>query len=84
MIVHVHVDRLVVEGPGLRPADGRRVADALTRELTRLLAAGDLGPGLRTARAEPRVDAPPVAAAAWSSPAGLGRDAARSIHRGLS
>lgn len=84
MIVHVHVDRLVVEGQGLRPADGRMVADALTRELTRLLSAGDVGPGLRTERAEPRVDVPPVAASAWSSPASLGRQAAGSIHRGLS
>lgn len=84
MIVHVHVDRLVVEGPSLRPDDGRRVADALSRELTRLLSGGDLGPGLRTARAEPRIDAPPVVASAWSSPAALGRQAAGSIHRGLS
>lgn len=84
MIVNVHVDRLVVEGPDLRPADGRRLAEALTRELTRLLSSGEPGAGLRTGRSERRLDAPPLASSAWSSPSALGRDAARSIHRGLS
>ncbi|MGI8686231.1 MAG: hypothetical protein ACR2MO_14285 [Acidimicrobiales bacterium] len=89
VIVRVHVERLVVDGPTYGPADGRAVADALTTELTRLLSTGEPGEpgepgGIAAGRSAPRLPAPPVPASAWSSPAALGRDAARSIHGGLS
>jgi len=83
VIVRIHIDRLVVDGPALRPRERRALAEALGRELTLLAAADGAGTGLATAASVPSLAAPPVAEAVWAAPAALGVAAARSIHGAL-
>jgi hypothetical protein len=81
----VRIGDLAIEG--FSPADGRRVAEALGRELALALARGggppfvDAPPG-RSITHE-RLDAGPVVAPPGGSPQAVGRAAARAVARGL-
>ena len=46
MNIHVHIERLVLDGLPVAPGRGDLVREAVEAELTRLLAEGGLVPGL--------------------------------------
>lgn len=75
--VHVHVERLVLEGLDLPAGGGRAVADAVREEIARLLRRDGLGP-------EAAGGAVPSAAAravrVTSDPFDLGTAVGRSVH----
>jgi hypothetical protein len=83
MRIVVHVERLVLEGLPLERRDGEVVRAAVTRELTRLLGTGVPPQALATGGSLPSVSAPPIQLGAAAAPARVGREIARSVHRGL-
>jgi hypothetical protein len=85
MTIHVHIDRLVLEGVPVSTAQGPVVQAAVEAELARLLTLAD-GGGPRvawTSSTVPRVQAPGVELAARERPDSIGRRVARSVHAGL-
>ena len=83
MNVHVHIERLILDGLPLEWSQGPLVRAAIEQELTRLLAAHGLSDELRLGGAVPRVRAGALPLARESHPAGLGRQIARSVYRGI-
>jgi len=75
--VSLHIDRLVLEGLALTPAQGVHVQRALERELLRLWAARAAG-GCESSGASPLLRAPAIVLDDIT-PARLGRDVARSL-----
>lgn len=82
MIVQFHVERLVLEGLVSSPAEASRVADAITRELRRLLETGRLGE-LRSDGAWVGRTAPDVSVGARDPSLDVGRRIAQSVHASL-
>ena len=76
----LHINRLVLDGLALTPAQGMRMQRAMEHELTRLWHARELREGT-TAYASAVLRAPAISlgGAAPPSPAQLGRDVARSV-----
>ncbi|MGN6813309.1 MAG: hypothetical protein ACTHMP_20775 [Thermomicrobiales bacterium] len=83
MNVRIHIERLVLEGVPVTHAQGSALRAAVEAELTRLLAAGDLAPGLQAGGALRRVVAPAIALPGDPAPEYLGRQIARAVHTGL-
>jgi hypothetical protein len=79
--IHLHIDRLVLEGVTLPPGGGAAVGAALEAELGRLLAAGGLAEGWQAGAAVPRLAAGPVSLT--SNPENLGAGIARAVYGGL-
>ncbi len=73
-IVEVHIDELALDG--VLPADRERVAEAASRELTRLLAASNAWEG---GPASVDVEAAELAAGG-ATPEALGAGVARAVH----
>lgn len=78
MRIQVHIERVVLDGVPRRHTAA--VREALTAELSRLLASTPAGSWQRS-RALRRVDAPPVAPA--TDPIRLGRGIAASVYGGI-
>ena len=83
MSVHVHIERLIVEGLPVDSGDGTRIGAAVERELARLLKAGGLGCELRVGGSQARVRGGTVTLAARTPPTSLGVGIARAIHEGI-
>ncbi len=83
MSVHLHIERLVLDGLTLGPRERRELEAALGAELGRLLGQGELHPELAAGGAVPSLRAPDLALVAGQGPTGLGEGLARSIHGGL-
>jgi hypothetical protein len=81
MSVHLHIDRLVVEGLDLVAADGPRLAAALEAQLGARLAAG--GSAGWTGLAVPALGPLAVAAAPGTAAETLGRQVATALHGAL-
>jgi hypothetical protein len=78
--IQLHIERLVLDGLRLYPAERTTFQEALERELTRLLAENNAH---FSAGTTPRVVSPPVSFSQSVDPHGLARDVARSIHAGI-
>lgn len=76
--VDLRIDELVLDGVAAR--DRHRVADAIERELARLIADRGLPPALRSAD-EPR--APAIVVTAGARPDDLGKSVAAAIYGAL-
>jgi hypothetical protein len=82
--LHLHIERVVLDGIDLDPADRPALQAALAAELGRCLAqAGGLGPALAAGGAQPALRAPGFQLAPATGPARLGRQIARAVHGGL-
>ena len=79
--VSVHIERLVLDGFSLSPAQGAQMQRALKRELARLAAGAPAGAW--ASGAVPVALAPPVRTAGTLRPAQLGREVARSLFAAL-
>jgi len=84
MKMHVHIERLVLEGLPVSSHDGPRVQAAVTAELERLIGAHGFSHELRAAGAVPAVGAGALKIAERTSPRRLGTQIARAVYGGLS
>jgi hypothetical protein len=82
MTIHLHIERLVLDGLPLSPADSTQVRGALHAELLRLIVSQGLDPGL-AAGAVPSIAAPPIHPAEGQDARALGRQIAQSLYRGV-
>jgi hypothetical protein len=88
MKIHVHIERLILDGLPLGPGGGGRVQAAVEAELTRLLAAGSAAEaGIAQAwpagGALPDVPAAPIQLSPGTRPAEIGGQIAASVYGGI-
>jgi hypothetical protein len=81
MKIHVHIERLILDGLPLGPGGGGRVQAAVEAELA-LLLDGGLAGEFRGGVALPHVQADPIQAAS-TNPNHLGQQIARSVYGGI-
>ena len=82
MTIHVHIERLVIDGEA-GPADAARIRRGLQRELTRLLRAGGLSHEVRNGAALPSVRGGSIEHGTDRSRASLGSRLARPVYEGI-
>ena len=80
MKIHLHIERMVVDGLPLTARDGALLRAALEAELTRLLAQPQPDGARPTSLAVPRVRADGIRIAQAAKPAEVGQQIARSVH----
>jgi hypothetical protein len=78
--IEIHIEELVLHG--VAPADRRAVGDALQRELETLVARHGVPALLSRPEGVAQQSARPIMLTQGASPAALGADVARTIHRG--
>ncbi len=83
MRMRLQIERLVLDGFSLTPAEGRQVRAAVQRELTRLLVESGLSDELRSGVAVPSVQAGAFHPQRNAPAPELGRRIATSVHGGI-
>jgi hypothetical protein len=83
MNVNLHIERLVLEGIDLDPAERPVLQAALEAELGRLLTEGGVGTGLASGGAVPSVRAGGFEMSGERNASQLGRQIAGSVYGGL-
>jgi hypothetical protein len=83
MKIHLHIDRLILEGLPATSRQGPQIRSAIQEELTRLLEAHGLSEELRGGISVPRIRAGTMQVGAGSQPGKLGTGIARAVHEGL-
>jgi hypothetical protein len=81
MSIHVHIERLVLEGLDARPGQGPVIGAAVERELARLLAARGLDAA--SSRNEPHLPAGRLHLPSQNDPRGLGRQIGGAVYQVL-
>lgn len=79
MSIHLHIDRLVIEGTALTSRDGSRLQAALGAELEDLLRSRGLHPELAKGIALPSLQSPSMTLPTSSDPSNLGRQIAQHL-----
>ena len=79
--IHLHIDRLVLEGVNVRHADRPHLQAAIESELARLIANGGISPELANGIAVPSVRAPQISIA--SDARQLGTSIANAVYGGV-
>jgi hypothetical protein len=84
--VHLHIERLVVDGLPLTVAQAARLQRAVERELARLIVQGGDAHGWASGAAPPSAPARPAPAVPWDAtrPHQLGRAVARDVFASIS
>lgn len=83
MNVHLHIERLVLDGFALDAADGPAVQAAVQAEVSRLLAEQGLGEGFRQGGALAYVRGADLQPPAAPGAGALGREIGAAVHRSL-
>jgi len=83
MKINLYIERLVLNGLPVTRSQGRAVQSAVEAELTRLLAADGLAPGLRSGGAMPQARGSAMQFTNEAGPRKLGTQIAQSVHEGL-
>jgi hypothetical protein len=83
MTVHVHIERLVLDGLPVPPAERPLLQAAVEGELARRLAADGASSGVLAGGAFARLAAPPVHLPARPDAVTVGRQIAGAVHTGL-
>lgn len=83
MNIRLHIERLVLDGSYVSPADGPRVQTAIEAELMRLLATGGMNSGLQAGMAFPSIRVGDMQFTSDISPTQLGQQIANALYRGL-
>ncbi len=83
MNVHVHIERLVLDGLPLQPAQAPAVQSAVEAELARLLTADGLPPDLQRGGGRSGTRAADVALPPTTAPDHLGTRLGKAIHEGM-
>jgi len=81
--IDLHIERLVLDGIDVGPAQRPHLQAAVETELGRLLAEGGIGDGLAGGGAVPAVRAEGFQIGGEGSPVQLGRQIARSVYGGI-
>lgn len=81
--IHLHIERLILDGLPIERAQGSQVQAAVEAELARLLAENGLESSLAVGGAVPQVRAGAMQLSAGGSPADMGTQIARSVYGGL-
>lgn len=83
MDIHLHIERLVVDGMELGPHDRRALKAALEAELSQVLSSQGWGDGAPTGGARPSAPAQPIQMEPEADAGRLGRQIARSVYGAL-
>jgi hypothetical protein len=83
MTVHLHIDRLILDGIDLPAGKRPELQTVLEAELSRLLARHDMPPSLRQGGAVPALTAPAFPLGPEGDTVHLGRQIARSVYGAL-
>ncbi len=83
MNINLHIERLVLDGVAVAPGERPRLQAAVETELARLLAEGGLSEELRGGGAVPSVRAGGIRLTGQGDAAGLGRQIAGAVYRGI-
>jgi hypothetical protein len=83
MKVQIQIERLILDGLGLTPAQGALVQAAVETELTRLLRARGFAPALLHGGALPTLAAGSIQLAEQGSPAQIGTQIAQALMGGI-
>ena len=83
MKIHVHIERLILDGLPLEKGQGPEIQAAVERELTRLLTAGGLGGQWQSGAAVPRIRASGMQLANVIRPNRLGEQIGQSVYSGI-
>lgn len=81
--IHLHIERLILDGLPIERVQGRHVQAAVEAELARLLTENGLDPTLGAGGVVPGVDASGIQLSPGSSPAQIGRQIAQSVYGGI-
>ena len=83
MNIHVHIERLILDGLPLGAGQGALVQAAVEAELVRLLIQEGIAPSLQSGGTLPSVRADAMQTTAQSSPVQMGQAIAQSMYRGI-
>jgi hypothetical protein len=83
MSLHLHIDRLVLDGLPLRAVDRAALQAAVETELARLLSEGGLAPGLVEGGAVPALRGGSLQEGRGDKAAGLGTQIAQAVYGGI-
>ena len=83
MKIHVHIERLILDGLPIGPSGGSRVQAAVEAELARLLTEGNIAQAWPSGGAVPTVPAAPIQLPVGARPAEIGGQVARSVYGGI-
>ncbi|MEO1208789.1 MAG: hypothetical protein AAFX78_04520 [Cyanobacteria bacterium J06638_20] len=81
--VHIHIDRLILDGISIPHAQRPLLQAAMETELTRLVTENGLSNQLQTNLAVPHLSAGAMAFSPDTSPSQMGQQIARSIYGGI-
>ncbi|CAG0930528.1 hypothetical protein TFLX_01804 [Thermoflexales bacterium] len=81
--IHLHIERLILDGLPLERSQGPQVQAAVEAELSRLLTTSGIGAQFQAGGAVPSVRAPALQLADNSSSTQLGQQIAQSVYSGL-
>lgn len=83
MNIHLHIERLILDGLPIGAGQGALVQAAVEAELSRLLVQGGIAPSLQSDGAVPSVRAEAIQLTAQSTPAQMGQQIAHSVYAGM-
>lgn len=83
MNIKLHIERLVLDGIHISPADGPLLQAAIEAELVRLLSAGGVHSGFQAGMALPSIRAGDIQLAEGSDPDGVGQQIAGALYGGI-
>jgi hypothetical protein len=78
--IHLHIDRLILDGLPVTAAQGPQVRAAMEAELSRLLTEGGLHPSLSSGGSLPQLPAAAMPLPAAAQPKPLGATIARAMY----
>jgi hypothetical protein len=81
--INLHIDRLVLDGLKIGPAQGALVKVAVEAELSRLLTERGLSSGLQGGGAMPSIWTNPMRISGDTNPSGLGEQIAGAVYGGI-
>ena len=81
--IHLHIERLILDGLPITRQQGPQVQAAVEAELTRLLTENGLAPELQSGGALPRLNANTIQLTPGGSPAQIGQQIAQSVYSGM-
>lgn len=83
MDVNLHIERLVLEGVTLTPAQRRQLQSAMTTELSRLITESGLAEHLHTQDTASVLSAGPIQISDQPDPTQIGTQIAQALYRGI-
>lgn len=81
MDVHLHIERLVLDGVGVTPAERVLLAEAARLELTRLIASGGVSDSVAAGFSVPALNGSAITATSPVNPIAFGHELARALYR---